>query len=110
MGLRLKGSTLRNEIVDLDGSEFVDCDFYSCTLRFSGIASYTMIGCLFSGCVFQLAGAAANTIQHLKGIYSGGDIGGKQLISDVIYHITNGEMGEPLVKVMVDRPEVVNGG
>jgi hypothetical protein len=54
--------------VELDGHEFIDCDFRGATLVFSGGKPPTISGCELAGSKFEFRGAAANTLSVLQGM------------------------------------------
>ena len=65
-------------VVDLDGNEFVDCQFVNCTLAFAG-NSYSLVRCGIDGTFsLRLAGHAANTLMLLQMLSS--TQGGKDYI------------------------------
>ncbi len=58
------------ELVDLDGGEFIDCQFRGTTVRYSGGAVPRIVGCSFSETRFVVDGAAARTVELLKAMAS----------------------------------------
>ena len=54
------------EVVDLDGSEFVDCAFVGTTLRYSGGEPPVIVGCSFQQARFVWDGPAARTVGFLQ--------------------------------------------
>jgi hypothetical protein len=60
------------EIVDLDGAEFLECQFRGTTLRYSGGEVPRIIRCSFSEARFAVDGAAARTVALLKAMASRG--------------------------------------
>lgn len=59
-----------NELVDLDGGEFIDCQFRGTTIRYSGGAVPRIVGCSFSETRFIVDGPAARTVELLQAMAS----------------------------------------
>ena len=72
--------TYRNERVELDGGSFVNCSFEECEMVYSGGPPPRMEGCRISGGSWSFAGAAANTVAFMHGLYHGLGEGGRHLI------------------------------
>jgi hypothetical protein len=60
------------EIVDIDGAEFLECEFRGTTLRYSGGEVPRIIRCSFFDMRFAVEGAAARTLALLKGMAAPG--------------------------------------
>jgi hypothetical protein len=60
------------EIVDIDGAEFIECEFRGTTLRYSGGEVPRIITCTFSDTRLAVEGAAARTVAFLKSMASPG--------------------------------------
>jgi hypothetical protein len=97
MTQKLYKSEIKNQIVAIDGSEFVECIFDTCIMRFSGVGPSVLNGCTFANCKWEFAGPAALTASFMAALYKGSGEGGRALISDMIYNITGGEMGTPIL-------------
>lgn len=80
MAISYENSKFRNSTVDLDGASFKDCTFHGCSLRYSGGVPPTMVACDFYESRFEFAGAAANTVGFMRGIYHGMGEGGRKII------------------------------
>lgn len=96
----------KDTIIDIDNSEFIECTFNNCLIRYSGAGMVTMVGCNFNECRWEMTGASGATVQFLKSLYSDGEGNIKKLVLDLIYQITNGELGtklEPVEKEQVSK-------
>ena len=74
-----------HETVVMDGESFVDCEFRDCRLVYSGGQAPAFKGCRFDNCDWRMEGAAASTLEHLKGIWAAG---GKAAVQVMIKEIT----------------------
>ena len=61
-----------NQIIDLDGNEFIECKFNNCELIFHGTTPSVAEGCSFPNCTFTFVGSAAYTLAMLSNLYAGG--------------------------------------
>lgn len=107
---KLYKAEIKNRIVELDGSEYIDCSFTECIMRFYGFQPYAMVDCKFDRCSFELAGPASNTIGYMNAMYKGGGEGGKALILDLIHKITGGEHGATLPEYVATHAAVQPNG
>ena len=72
--MKLDSSQFENQQVRLDGNEYNNCVFNSCTILYSGMGTVHLYECDFNNCKWQFDGPAANTINFLAGVYRmGGD-------------------------------------
>jgi hypothetical protein len=62
----------KGKTVVLDGKQFVDVTFDSCTLVYKGSKGVTLKGCRFIKPQFVFDGPASNTLVFLHEIYHGG--------------------------------------
>jgi hypothetical protein len=60
------------EVVDIDGAEFLECEFRGTTLRYSGGEVPRIVRCSFFDMRFAVEGAAARTLTLLKGMAASG--------------------------------------
>jgi hypothetical protein len=74
-----------HETITLDGESFADCEFRACRLVYSGGKPPHFESCRFDGCEWRFDGAAANTLAHLKLVWS---VGGKPQVQALIKEIT----------------------
>ena len=73
---RVVGKPYSNQDIKVDGIEFVDCNFQSCRLIYSGRASFKFVGSSFSSdCELKLRGRAADVVDALTSLYAIGDWG-----------------------------------
>ena len=82
-----RNETIRKQRVELDGNSFRGCQFIECTLSYSGGELPHLIECLFQGNRWELAGAAAETVEFMRGIYHGAGEGGMRLIEECFNQI-----------------------
>lgn len=71
------GQEFKGIKISLDGGSFKDCKFDSCALVYSGLLPVTLTGNSFTNCTWEFVGAARNSIDFMRALYSGG---GKDLI------------------------------
>jgi hypothetical protein len=69
---RFVGQAFGREIVDIDGAEFLECEFRSTTLRYSGGEVPHIMRCRFSDTRFAMEGPAARTLAFLRAMASPG--------------------------------------
>lgn len=82
----MQSSTIFNhETVTLDGESFHACEFRDCRMVYSGGELPDFQKCRFDGCDWKFEGPAADTLAHLKLIWS---IGGKAPVQALIKDIT----------------------
>ena len=74
-----------HETVALDGESFSDCEFKACRLVYRGGEPPHFDGCRFDDCEWRFEDAAANTLAHLKQVWSAG---GKATVQALIKEIT----------------------
>jgi hypothetical protein len=68
-----ENKTFKGERVALDGGEFHDCRFEDCTIVFTGEGAFpVLLAPKFVGCTFALEGAAQNTAEYLRLLFSTG--------------------------------------
>lgn len=67
-----RGKTFENCIVDLDGTEFIECSFRRSVVRYSGGELPAMVQCSFFETTFSVDQAAARTVKFLKAMSSPG--------------------------------------
>ena len=70
------------EIVDVDGAEFIECEFRGTTLRYGGGEVPRIIKCSFFGTRFAVEGAAARTVTFLRAMASPGS-GVQQVVREI---------------------------
>jgi hypothetical protein len=75
------GQHFKNIKISLDGGTFKDCKFETCVLIFSGVLPVTMTGNSFTDCAWEFAGAARNSVDFMRALYTGG---GRDLIEGTI--------------------------
>jgi hypothetical protein len=75
-------TTFKNSDVVLDGNEYVGCTFESCTFIYSATGPFTLNGNQISAnCRFAFRGAASDTVNAMKGIYSMGEWGRRHVLA-----------------------------
>ena len=70
---RYENERYENRTVLIDGHQFVNCHFETCTIEYRATAQPQMNGCHFAGCRWSFQGAAANTIRFLTALYANND-------------------------------------
>ncbi len=68
LGMRNDGNTYKDATVDLDGDEFVNCQFDGCTLVYHGGQPPTLTGCGFSNTSIRFDDAAGRTLMFMQAI------------------------------------------
>jgi hypothetical protein len=64
--------TFKNETVELDGNEFIDCKFQGCQLVYSGGPLPRFDGCAFDASPFNFQKGAGNALHFLRDLYHAG--------------------------------------
>jgi len=80
-------NSYENMTVLLDGNSFENCTFKNCTLEFRGTDEVSLVSNTITNCQFSFSGAAANTIQFLKGLYHGLGPMGQLLVENMLSEI-----------------------
>lgn len=75
-----------NETIVLDGDSFQNCTIENCELVYRGGDAPSVVNCTIGNSKWLLGGAAANTIQFMKGMYR--DMASRELVEDWIKMIT----------------------
>ena len=78
-------TVFNHETVELDGEQFSDCEFRDCRMVFRGGEPPKFADCRFAGCDWQFLDAAANTLKHLKTMWT---VGAKAPVQGQIKTIT----------------------
>jgi|SRR5690348_8055659 len=68
--------------VCLDGNEYVGCHFLRCELVFCGGEIPRMVGNTIIDCAWTFDGAAASTLQFMRGMHQGMGSLGRQVIKN----------------------------
>lgn len=80
----------KDTTINLDGGTFEGCTFENCILLFSGLMPPTLKNNSFTGCQWEFAGPAENTLRFLTALYSGG---GRDLVEKTLENIKHGAIG-----------------
>ncbi len=78
-------ANFNHETVTLDAERFSDCEFRDCRMIYRGGEPPKFDNCRFVGCDWQFDDAAANTLAHMKTMWS---VGGKAPVQALIKTIT----------------------
>jgi hypothetical protein len=70
--LKHQGKAFKDESVELDGHEFIDCTFERCKIFYYGGPLPVLGECKFGGCQFLFEKGAGNTLDMLRGLYHSG--------------------------------------
>lgn len=79
----------------IDNTEFEDCTFKKCVLKYSGSGPVSFNGCEFIDTKWGFEGAAQNTIEFLRAAYHGMGEGGKKLIEGIFNRIRSEKIDLP---------------
>jgi hypothetical protein len=79
------GLSYNHQTVSLDGEAFNACEFSNCKLIYSGGPVPQFNSCGFTDCDWTFQGAAADTLEYLKLIWS---VGAKTAVQATIKEIT----------------------
>ncbi|WP_025041160.1 hypothetical protein [Nitrosospira briensis] len=89
--MKFENKSFKNETIDIDFNSFINCQFEDCMLVFRGYGLIGMEGCTFTNVSWSMAGAAANTLKFMAGIYHGAGEGGKNIIEATFMSIRKGK-------------------
>ena len=91
-GLSMKhvDENIVNRAVRLDGDEFRNCSFQTCTLEIGGTADLVLENCTFTDCQWVFVEAAATTLSAMAKLYAGMIPDGAALIEQVFASIRQG--------------------
>jgi hypothetical protein len=71
----------------LDGNEYLNCKFKSCTMVYRGGTIPVVNGCNFDDCRWQFEDAAERTLVFLRAMFHGLGTGGRQLVESTLNQI-----------------------
>lgn len=66
---RVSGKHFRNDVVRLDATEFIDCEFDRCELAYGGGGLFVFSNSPVRNCEFVFDGAAENTLGALAAMF-----------------------------------------
>ena len=73
---KIEGKSISNQDVALDGRHYEDCTFTSCTFIYAATDRFGLNNnSIANDCRFLFIGAASDTLNTLKALYSAGDWG-----------------------------------
>jgi hypothetical protein len=78
-------ASFNHETVTLDAEQFSDCEFRDCRMIYRGGEPPGFDNCRFVGCDWLFDDAAANTLAHLKTVWT---VGAKAPVQALIKTIT----------------------
>ena len=81
---------LANRTVRLDGDEYHNCTFQTCTVEIGGMANLVLKDCTFTDCQWVFTEAAATTLAIMAQLYGGAIPDGDALIEQVFASIRQG--------------------
>jgi hypothetical protein len=84
------GENITNRVVRLDGEEFRNCSFQTCTLEVGGRAELVLDACTFKDCQWVFTEAAATTLAILARLHGGLIPDGDTLVEQVFASIRQG--------------------
>ncbi len=91
--MKVTGKTFKNETIEIDFNGFSNCQFDGCTFVYHGYGEIGFDGCTFTNVSWTFAGAAANTLKFMQGLYHGAGEGGKNLIESTFTNIREKKKG-----------------
>ncbi len=80
----------RDDQIHLDGNRYIRCTFERCVMVFSGVSPVALEGCSFIETTWTFDGAAALTVNFMKGLYHGAGEGGRELVERTFSDIRRG--------------------
>jgi hypothetical protein len=80
-----QSNSYNHQTVALDGRAFTGCEFTACRLVYSGGEPPRFVDCRFDACEWKFEGAAADTLSHLKAMWS---LGAKAAVQAIIKDVT----------------------
>jgi hypothetical protein len=91
--MKFENKEFVNEDISLDGNEFIKCAFKKCKIIYIGIKPVGLANSSFSDCSLIFEGPAANTVDFMMNMYSGGF---RELIEATFNNIRKNIRREPL--------------
>jgi len=85
--MRYEEKTFKNEELRLDGNEYANCSFASCSLFYGGSDAVAFSNCRFDQCQWAFVDSASNTLRFMAGLYHGLGQGGRDLIEQLFENI-----------------------
>ena len=82
-----KDMTFKNKSLQLDGNEYIDCSFESCSLTFRGEDSTTLDNCSYVDVDFNFDGPAKATLDFLESLYQAGY---EKMVDKILNNIRSG--------------------
>ena len=90
--VRHQDATFTNQLVVLDGNDYVNCSFTNCELVFRGTDTVSMNGFTADNCRWTFDGAAGLTLKFLSALYHGGF---SEMIDLTLENIRQGSPQQP---------------
>lgn len=87
---RYENRKFENQVVQLDGNQYIRCTFQGCTLQYGGSEIPTLKDNEFNRCKWEFTDAAERTIKFMIGLYRGAGEGGRELIEQTFKNIRRG--------------------
>ncbi|MCE9874053.1 hypothetical protein LZ667_22105 [Hafnia alvei] len=83
----IKNNSFKDTLVTLDGIHYEGCSFENCTIQYSGLGEFGLVGCSFNRCKWAFSGPAANTLNFMRHVYK--DMGqfGKELVESTFENL-----------------------
>ena len=91
--MKFKDETFKNKTIEIDFNQFSNCQFDGCTFVYHGYGVIGLDDCTFTNVSWTFAGAAANTLNFMQGLYHGAGEGGKNLIESTFTNIREKKKG-----------------
>lgn len=87
--LEIKNQIIRDQRVELDNKNFIDCKFDNCILVYKGENLFGLQGCGFRECNWVLEKYAGHTMRFLNSLYHGFGEGGRIIAEELLNSIRN---------------------
>ena len=102
---RYENEQFANALVRIDGNQFVNCHFDTCTIEYRGEQQLELSGCHFMGCRWFFNGPAGETLRFLGALYADGDAGLKKMVEETLANVTSNVA--PELQATEQRPKAV---
>lgn len=84
---RYENQTFEDEVIQLDGNQYVGCTFRRCRLQFGGLADTTLSNNAFHECSWLFTDAAERALNFMANLYHGAGEGGREMIDQTFENI-----------------------
>lgn len=85
--IKAYNSVFDGKTIILDGTYYKQCVFNDCTIQYSGLSEFGLVGCTFNSCRWSFTGPAANTLNFLRDVYKNMGEFGQELVESTFENI-----------------------